>query len=115
MFEIVSTDAGGGSAPDMVMSRRSSTPVNGDDLGVTVFKGNDATIPNPADAGYPGVLSESEYARISSEANSIDAAARNGQLDFRVQNCWNFRYPTANYRRWSFRQYRYMMQLRISE
>jgi len=86
MFEITSTDTGAGSAPDMVMQKLSTAPLSGDDLGVIVFKGNDATIPNPADAGYPGVTSITEFARISSEANNITAGAVNGQLDFRVQN-----------------------------
>ena len=72
MFEIVSTDAGAGSAPDIVFVRDSATPAAGDDLGVIVFKGN-----NDAPA-------EHEYARISSEANDITAGAEDGQLDFRV-------------------------------
>lgn len=72
MFEIKSTDAGAGSAPDIVFVRDSATPAAGDDLGVIVFKGN-----NDAPA-------EHEYARISSEANDITAGAEDGQLDFRV-------------------------------
>ena len=72
MFEVRSTDAGGGTAPDIVFVRDSATPVAGDDLGVIVFKGND-------DGGAEG-----EYGRISAEANSVAAGAENGQLDFRV-------------------------------
>ena len=74
MFEIKSTDSGGGSAPDVVLMRDSSSPVAGDDLGVIVFKGND-------DGG-----TEREYARISGEANAITAGSQSGQLDFRVFN-----------------------------
>ena len=72
MFEVRSTDAGGGTAPDIVFVRDSATPAAGDDLGVIVFKGND-------DGGGEG-----EYGRISAEANSVAAGAENGQLDFRV-------------------------------
>ena len=43
-------------------------------MGVIVFKGND-------DGG-----AESEYARISAEANAITAGTESGQLDFRVLN-----------------------------
>ena len=74
MLEIKSTDAGAASAPDIVFVRDSATPADGDDLGVIVFKGND-------DGG-----AESEYARISGEANAIGAGIESGQLDFRVFN-----------------------------
>ena len=74
MLEIKSTDAGAASAPDIVFVRDSATPAAGDDLGVIVFKGND-------DGG-----AESEYARISGEANAIGAGIESGQLDFRVLN-----------------------------
>ena len=72
LFQIESTDAGGGSAPDMVMLRNSASPVAGDDLGVIVFKGND-------DGG-----AEQEYARISAEANAVTAGTESGQIDLRV-------------------------------
>ena len=72
LFELKSSDAGGGSAPDMVMVRDSTTPAAGDDIGVIVFKGNNAT---PA---------EHEFARISAEMNTITAGGEDGQLDFRV-------------------------------
>lgn len=72
LFQIESTDSGGGSAPDMVMLRNSSSPVAGDDLGVIVFKGND-------DGG-----AEQEYARISAEANAVTAGSESGQIDLRV-------------------------------
>lgn len=72
LFELKSSDAGGGSAPDMVMVRDSATPVAGDDIGVIVFKGN-----NDAPA-------EHEFARISAEMNTVTAGAEDGQLDFRV-------------------------------
>ena len=74
MFQIKSTDAGAASAPDIVFVRDSASPAAGDDLGVIVFKGND-------DGG-----AESEYARISAEANAITAGTESGQLDFRVLN-----------------------------
>jgi len=74
MFQIKSTDAGSASAPDIVFVRDSASPAAGDDLGVIVFKGND-------DGG-----AESEYARISAEANAITAGTESGQLDFRVLN-----------------------------
>ena len=72
MFQVKSTDGGGGSAPDIVFVRDSATPVAGDDLGVIVFKGND-------DGG-----AEQEFARISAEANTVTAGSEDGQLDFRV-------------------------------
>ncbi len=72
LFQLESTDAGAGTAPDMVMLRNSATPAPGDDLGVIVFKGND-------DGGAEG-----EYARISAEANAVTAGSESGQLDFRV-------------------------------
>ena len=72
MFEVKSTDGGGGSAPDVVFVRDSSSPAAGDDLGVIVFKGNDS-------GG-----AEQEFARISAEANTVTAGSEDGQLDFRV-------------------------------
>ena len=72
MFQLESTDGGGGSAPDAVFYRNSGTPAPGDDLGVIVFTGNDS-----------GGASQ-EFARISAEANVVTAGAENGQLDFRV-------------------------------
>ena len=74
MFEVVSTDGGAATAPDIVFLRDSATPAAGDDLGVIVYKGNN-------DGG-----AENEFARISAEANSVAAGAENGQLDFRVFN-----------------------------
>ncbi len=72
MFQVKSTDGGGGSAPDIVFVKDSATPASGDDLGVIVFKGND-------DGG-----AEQEFARISAEANTVTAGSEDGQLDFRV-------------------------------
>ena len=71
MFQLESTDGGGGSATGAVFYRNSShTCFGGMDLGVTVFTGNDRG----------GAYQES--ARISAEANVVTAGAENGQLDF---------------------------------
>ena len=81
MFEVKSTDGGGGSAPDVVFVRDSSSPVAGDDLGVIVFKGNDS-------GG-----AEQEFARISAEANTVTAGSEDGQLDFRVFQAGSLVFP----------------------
>lgn len=85
MLRIVSTDsASAQAAPDVILYRNSTTPESTDDLGMISFRGNSATIPLPASPGYPGTLAEQEYARIFSEADDIDAANINGQLDLRA-------------------------------
>ena len=73
MFQLESTDGGGGSATGAVFYRNSSHTCFGEvDLGVIVFTGNDTA------GAYQ------EFARISAEANVVTAGAENGQLDCRV-------------------------------
>jgi len=87
MLRIVSTDsASTQAAPDVILYRNSNTPENTDDLGMISFRGNSATIPDPATPGYPGTLAEQEYARIFSEADDIDSTNINGQLDLRAMS-----------------------------
>jgi hypothetical protein len=72
LLQVESTSANTGSAPDIVYYANRAIPAANDDLGVIVFKGNDS-----------GGTAR-EFARISSEANSVGVGTQDGQLDFRV-------------------------------
>ena len=71
-FIITGTDAGGNTAPDLVLFRDSASPVDGDNIGMLLFKGNN-------DAG-----TSIGYAGIFATINDASSTTEDGKLNFSV-------------------------------
>jgi len=71
-FIITGTDAGGSTAPDLVLFRDSASPVDGDNIGMLLFKGNN-------DAG-----TATGYAGIFATINDASSTTEDGKLNFSV-------------------------------
>ena len=71
-FIITGTDAGGSTAPDLVLFRDSASPVDGDNIGMLLFKGNN-------DAG-----TAVGYAGIFATINDASSTTEDGKLNFSV-------------------------------
>ena len=69
---ITSTDSGGSTAPDLVLFRDSVSPVDGDNVGMVQFRGND-------DAS-----AERNYAAIYASINDATSTSVDGKLSFAV-------------------------------
>ena len=70
LLRLEGTDAGNSSAPDLVLYRNTSSPADGDFVGIVDFKAND-------DGG-----SEKYYARIGAKTRDVSAGSEDGQLFF---------------------------------
>jgi len=74
---ISGTDSGGSTAPDLVLYRDSSTPVDGDNIGMLQFRGNTST------------SASANYAAIFASIDDVTDGTMDGSLSFSVTSSGN--------------------------
>jgi hypothetical protein len=72
LLQLISTDAGTASGPDLVLHRDSASPTGADNIGVVVFAGDDSA------SNYQ------EYARIQGRILTTTSGAEDGIVELRV-------------------------------